>query len=809
MTAAAHAPSTNREQDAKPGGERNMLLLWTGQFVNTAGLMMLVPIMPFYLEQIGTSTTAETQTWAGVAIAAPALALTVATPLWGRLGDRIGRKWMVVRALLGLAAAMVVMAAADTPLALVVGRLLQGTLGGVVEAAAAFAGAAGSDRTRGSSLGKSFSATAAGALAGPVAGGLFVGSGGLRELMLVIAAAAVALAIACAAGLREPRVPRATTARRDPVRTPPVSQVPGAAALAFAAIAVHFGVYGLIPVYAEHVAGVLPDRDIASAWVGVLHSVMWGATLLGSFWWGRHNDGTGRPLRTFAVAAAGCAVAIALLSLPLDPYAMLPVRLVQGFCFAALAQSLFLHFSKHAPEERRSSHVSTANSWLLIGQSAGPLLAGPMTGLLPVSGSVLVMALACALGALLAALASRAERRGPDESPPESEITTRIRVTEPVRTGVAAVPFRGGLVVPPHLSALAARYATPWSPDQDAATWRRSVVQDRLPAFYAYEQHGPHGHVRGVLASVHLDSGLHAPEELVPDRVGSMVESMRAQGWSLAPALVGFAGDGRATALMREAATRDPDTEVRADDGSAHRLWRITEHEAQDSITSEIGAGPAFLAEGHHRHAAAVRYRRAAHAAGRGPGPWDYFPALLVDTTATPLRITPIHRVLPGADPRRVLRAAANHFRVQALGGDPARWITALKRHGQHGPSFVVATASGGYLLDRPHPGLLESALREEPARLRGLHVTVLNTALIKGIWQFPDDAHHREPSAASAARAVRHVQRSGGIAVLTSSPSTEEVTTAAREGVRLPAGSVSFGPEPHPGLVFRNLERT
>ncbi|RRO14697.1 MFS transporter [Saccharopolyspora rhizosphaerae] len=403
------ALSTRATQPLRPGERegghgRNLALLWAGQFVNTAGLMMLVPIMPFYLEQIGTTGLAETQTWAGVAIAAPALALTVATPLWGRLGDRIGRKWMVVRALLGLAVAMVVMATATTPLLLVAGRLLQGTLGGVVEAAAAFAGSTGSDEKRGRSLGKSFSATAAGALAGPIAGGLFVGSGGLQHLMLVIAGAAAVLAVTCAVGLSEPgrsaaRSAESTSQRR---RRPSVRGVPGAAALAAAAIAAYFGVYGLIPVYAEHVEGVVTEDGGASVWVGVLHSVMWGATLLGSFWWGKHNDLTGRPLRTFALSAAGCAVSIAVVALPLDPFAMIPLRLVQGFCFAALAQSLFLHFSRHAPADHKSGFVSTANSYLLIGQSAGPLVAGPLVGLMPAPGAVFVMAGACALGLLLA-----------------------------------------------------------------------------------------------------------------------------------------------------------------------------------------------------------------------------------------------------------------------------------------------------------------------------------------------------------------------------------------------------------------------
>ncbi|TDC92628.1 MFS transporter [Saccharopolyspora aridisoli] len=460
MTRASETrnPASPQQAEATSGHVRNLALLWAGQFVNTAGLMMLVPIMPFYLEQIGTSGVAETQTWAGVAIAAPALALTVVTPLWGRLGDRIGRKWMVVRALLGLAVAMVVMATAGSPALLVVGRLLQGTLGGVVEAAAAFAGSTGSDDKRGSALGKSFSATAAGALAGPIAGGLLVGSGGLPQLMLGIAGIATAIAVACAWALREPgRIAQHRTGTKpDERQRPSVLRVPGALPLATAAVGVYFGVYGLIPVYAEHVEGIVAERGSASLWVGVLHSVMWSATLLGSFWWGKRNDLTGRPLRAFALAAGGCAAAIALVSLPLDPYAMIPLRLVQGFCFAALAQSLFLHFSKHAPAERKSGVVSTANSYLLIGQSAGPLLAGPMVAMLTTPSTVLIMAGACGLGCLLAIKPYLDERRSHDEGLSE---TRPIPAVASQRGGGTAVPLRGWPTGSRHH---ASRYAAPW-----------------------------------------------------------------------------------------------------------------------------------------------------------------------------------------------------------------------------------------------------------------------------------------------------------------------------------------------------------
>lgn len=407
-----------------PTQRRNLLLLWTSQFINTAGLMMLVPIMPFYVQGMGVSGPAEIQTWAGVAIAAPALALTVATPLWGRLGDRVGRHWMVVRALVGLALSMLVMAVAGNPITLVLGRLLQGSLGGVVEAAQAFASAATPGDKRGSALGKSFSATAAGSLTGPLLGGALIGSGQLSSLMLVLAVLAVLLAGACALGLQEPRSatpvasithPRAASQERAG-RTG-FRQVPGAVPLAVAAVLTYFGVYGLIPVFAPHVQQSVTS-DQAGLWVGIFQSLTWGATLIASFWWGWRNDRVQRPVRALALASAVCAVSIAAQALPLGVGGLIVLRLAQGVGFAALAQSLFFHVSQHAPPERRSGYVGTANSFLLVGQSAGPLLAGPMAVIFPPPISIALMGAACAVACLCCLRAARNETTTADEPRP-------------------------------------------------------------------------------------------------------------------------------------------------------------------------------------------------------------------------------------------------------------------------------------------------------------------------------------------------------------------------------------------------------
>lgn len=428
---------------APPRPERfNVRLLWAGQFVNTAGLMMLVPIMPFYIERMGPMDRQAVATWAGVAIAAPALALVIATPLWGRLGDRIGRRWMVVRALAGLAAAMVVMALASTPLTLVLGRLLQGTVGGVVEAAAGFASTTGAKGQRGASLGKSFSATAAGSLVGPLAGGALVGAGGLSPLMLVIGALAAALAALSAIGLKEPpRVPASsaepppsspstTTARRFSRWRSPVT-----APLAVAAAAAYFGVYGLIPIFAEYTRDLVADPRSAGLWVGVAQSLTWGATLVCSPLWGRRNDRSGRPMNSFAIAALVCGASIAAQALPLGLPGVLVLRLVQGACFAALAQSLFLHATQVASERRAGGAVGSANSFLLVGQSMGPLVVGPVTAVLPVPLVIALLGGACFAAGLLAS--STATRSAESPSPAEPQRREEAPTT-PIPLGLLA-----------------------------------------------------------------------------------------------------------------------------------------------------------------------------------------------------------------------------------------------------------------------------------------------------------------------------------------------------------------------------------
>jgi MFS transporter, DHA1 family, multidrug resistance protein len=122
--------------------------------------------------------------WTAASASASGFAMAVASPIWGVLGDRYGRKPMLLRSMIGGAITVGLIFFAQTPVQLVILRLAQGATSGTVAAATALV-AAETPRTRvGWALGVVTPAVALGGAIGPVVGGLAGAAFGLRLVFL-------------------------------------------------------------------------------------------------------------------------------------------------------------------------------------------------------------------------------------------------------------------------------------------------------------------------------------------------------------------------------------------------------------------------------------------------------------------------------------------------------------------------------------------------------------------------------------------------------------------------------------------------
>lgn len=80
-----------------PLWQRNLRILWAAQFIAMIGMSACLPFLPLYVRALGVSDLESAQRWSGIINSAPFVFSVIASPIWGALGDRYGRKLMVSR----------------------------------------------------------------------------------------------------------------------------------------------------------------------------------------------------------------------------------------------------------------------------------------------------------------------------------------------------------------------------------------------------------------------------------------------------------------------------------------------------------------------------------------------------------------------------------------------------------------------------------------------------------------------------------------------------------------------------------------
>jgi MFS transporter, DHA1 family, multidrug resistance protein len=150
--------------------KRNLLVLWIGVFFTSASFNMVIPFLPIFLLELNVHE--NTEVWSGVLFSAAFFAGAFASPFWGRLADKYGRKPMIIRAGFVLFVVYTLAAFVTNPYQLLVLRILQGLLSGFIPGAIALIGTnTPSDKT-GYALSMISTASASGGIMGPLIGGV-------------------------------------------------------------------------------------------------------------------------------------------------------------------------------------------------------------------------------------------------------------------------------------------------------------------------------------------------------------------------------------------------------------------------------------------------------------------------------------------------------------------------------------------------------------------------------------------------------------------------------------------------------------
>ncbi len=364
-------------QSTSTSWQRTLVVVWIAEFVSLIGFSMVMPFLPFYVEELGVTDPDQVKFWAGLIVSAHAVTMAIFAPIWGSVADRYGRKLMLERALFGGSVILSLMAFAQNPQQLFVLRMVQGCLTGTVPAATALiASIAPADR-KGFALGWLQMGIWAGVSVGPLVGGLVADTMGIRTSFLITGACLFVSGLGTMFFVHEdfkrpePKPDGVGSHWWDGVamvlRSRDLLLVLGAHLLTRSATRV------IGPVLPLFVAALLPESARVATMAGLVTGASAASSSVGSVALGRTGDRVGyrRVLLVSAVAAS----IIYLLQATVNN--IIPLILLQfcvGFALAGSISALTAMLATLSPEGQTGSVFGVSTSVAAAANAIGPMM---------------------------------------------------------------------------------------------------------------------------------------------------------------------------------------------------------------------------------------------------------------------------------------------------------------------------------------------------------------------------------------------------------------------------------------------------
>jgi uncharacterized protein (DUF1015 family) len=324
------------------------------------------------------------------------------------------------------------------------------------------------------------------------------------------------------------------------------------------------------------------------------------------------------------------------------------------------------------------------------------------------------------------------------------------------------------------------------------------LMRDAEPCYYVYRLTW-RGHVETGLAAVasladYASNRVRKHEHTTPAKEDDRVRQIEAVNAQTGPVMVAYPTAPQIDALLARAATGPAAFDVTADDGVRHQLWVIDDAATVAALTRAVDTLPAlYIADGHHRSAAAARVAQKRGEAG-------YF--LVVMFPQQQMTIL---------DYNRVLRDLNGHSAEGLLAQLRGRYAV------EAGDRPVQPTAAGEvgmYLAGRWYRLVLRSDAAQAHADdpVERLPITLATRNIIEPLFGITDPRTDKRIDFVGGGRGLGELERlvsSGAFAVAFALYPTQmsDLMAVADAGAIMPPKSTWFEPKLADGAVSHVLD--
>jgi len=194
------------------------------------------------------------------------------------------------------------------------------------------------------------------------------------------------------------------------------------------------------------------------------------------------------------------------------------------------------------------------------------------------------------------------------------------------------------------------------------------LIRDPEPCYYVYRLtwrgHSQTGIAAAASLADYATNRIRKHEMTTPLKEDDRVRQIEAINAQTGPVMSGYPSTPAIDAMLAQAAAGTPEVDITADDGVRHQLWRIADDAVINKLTEAFERLPAiYIADGHHRSAAAARVA----AARKGEGSHSYFLSVIFpEREMTILDYNRVVKDLNGRSAEQFLAELRKKFTVTA-----------------------------------------------------------------------------------------------------------------------------------------------
>ena len=359
----------------------NLFSVWLGCFFTGLAMSQILPFLPLYIAQLGVQGHASLSLWSGLVFSGTFMVSAVVAPMWGSLADRKGRKLMLLRASLGMAVVMLLQGFATNVWQLFILRTLMGLTSGYIPNAMALVASQVPRDKSGWALGTLSTGQISGVILGPLLGGFMADHVGLR-VVFFMTAGMLFISFLVTLFLIKERV--VVVSKADKLSGKAVfASLPYPMliiSLFCTTLTIQLANGSIGPILALFIQALTPAGDNIAFISGVIAAVPGVSALLAAPRLGRLGDRIGTE-RILLAALLFAMLLFFLMSWVTTPVQLAVLRFLLGFADGALLPAVQTLLMKHSSEQVTGRIFGYNQSFMYLGNVAGPLIGSGISAL--------------------------------------------------------------------------------------------------------------------------------------------------------------------------------------------------------------------------------------------------------------------------------------------------------------------------------------------------------------------------------------------------------------------------------------------